>query len=337
MARFRVGRQYIVSREATTERRKLLRDHEGSIRSLAFSKDGQTLAFAATDGTVKLWPVDKAADRRPCDPNSEKSGGWPSAPTAVSWPPAARRAASNSGNGGSGEDAAGAARRSGNPGPRLRDGKTTTPWPSARDGRDLAIRTQENQTDAPVYLFQTADGKLVKTLPGTWCGDDRNYYPMVMTFSADGKYLASWASGKTATVWGVASGKRFAEFPWPNWGGRHQPGQRTYCRRPQTSPPGSRCITWRRKNSSGSSCIATRTAFPWVQPGRQDPGGGLPDGAVYLWDTANWEQKYVERGHDRPIHSIQFSPDGRLSCRPATTRRCADGTSSRPGQNDVLQ
>ena len=179
------------------------------------------------------------------------------------------------------------------------------------DGRFLAIRTQATKEDAPVYLFSTADGKWVKTLPGKWCGNPAVGYSMAMAFSPTGKYLASFASDKNATVWDIASGALHAEFPSAQYGAvaispddakvavirdiRY--GLEVYDRKTQQKV----------RTLAGGVGDGMAVTF---SPDGKSLACGFCDGSVHVWDTAKWEEKYLEGGHLHRVRSAAFGPDG---------------------------
>ena len=303
----------VVLRDGKTGRAvRLLAGHAGAIRGIGFAKDSKTLATSSTDGTIRLWPVD-----RPVEPLVVRPGIGEIWGMAVSGD--GRFLAAGGTVGGVklwkwGQwDAP--LKFADDPKKALsavKEWKDNAALALSPDGRLLAVRTQENKEDAPVYLFNTATGKLDKTLPGVWVGNPQNYWSMWMNFSTDGKLLSSFSAGKGAAIWDVASGKRVADYPSDQFGAM------------AISPDGEKVALIR--NFTIGIEVYDRATQKRERVLGYGNGDGMsvafsPDGKtlaawqhvgwVQLWDTATWERKYLEGGHADTVHSVEFTGDGK--------------------------
>jgi hypothetical protein len=69
-----------------------LTGHTSAIYSVAFSRDGHTLATTSVDGTARLWDISDPHQPHPLNTLTGHTSAvtrWRSAPTGTPWPPAA--------------------------------------------------------------------------------------------------------------------------------------------------------------------------------------------------------------------------------------------------------
>lgn len=136
-----------------------------------------------------------------------------------------------------------------------------------------------------------------------------------VTWSPDGRYIASGSLDRTAQVWAVNAGAHF-----------HPVLYRGHA-------AGVQAVAWSPKGSRVASGSLDKTVQVWdamsaeqiaVYQGHTDtvetvvwsPDGkyiasGSSDGTMRLWDVASGEQVYVYRGHTGKVHSLAWSPDSR--------------------------
>jgi WD40 repeat protein/tRNA A-37 threonylcarbamoyl transferase component Bud32 len=130
-------------------------------------------------------------------------------------------------------------------------------------------------TSGELRLWDARDGRLVRTLTG------HGGAVFGITFSPDGRRIASASNDKTARVWDVATGKVLATF-------------------------------------SGHTDMALAVAFH--PSGRLVASGGR-DKTVRLWDAATGKPGRVLTGHTGGVIGLAFSPGGRRLASTAMLRR----------------
>jgi WD40 repeat protein len=182
------------------------------------------------------------------------------------------------------------------------------------------------ELNGPVRLYDGATGKEVRALAGA----DKT--STSLTFSADGRRLASCGWDKVIRVWEVATGRPLAEFTAGELFGSDslslsRDGRVLAVTCHQNVPAGTVVYTWDVDEKAQLARIQAPTWFftpVTVSPdGRLVAGGGGQDrkhpeaeSAVLLWDATTGKEVHALSGHAcqvvHPGSVCSFAPDGRL-------------------------
>jgi WD40 repeat protein len=270
-----------------------LNGHGRPVPSVAFGPDGQTLASASEDGTVKVWDPGTGTVIRTLM-------GHTGAVASVAFSRDGRLASS-------GEDHT----------VKVWDPTTGTVIRTLRGHSDAVIsvafspdgsRLASAGRDKTVKVWDAGSGEVTLSLEG------HNDAVARVAFRPDGRRLASASEDHTVKVWDAESGKvintlrghidSVASVAFSSDGRRL-----ASCGVDQTvkvwDPEAGTLI----RTLAGHSGVVFSVAF---SPDGRDLASGGWDGAVKLWDPETGQQKRTLRGHTNIITSVAFSPDGHL-------------------------
>lgn len=178
----------------------------------------------------------------------------------------------------------------------------------SRDGKLLAVGDLYYRGNSPdshgrVFVWETATGRLVITLPGEM------YHVRTAIFSPDGKSVA--IASNSVCVWNLATGKLTQRFP-PRTGtevlvythdGRFLIGGR------------EGVVNW--EVASGEEQLRLGGEHGMVAAATLSPDGRFlatagTDGVVRLWDFPTAKMWAELTGHTGKVCAVAFSPDGSI-------------------------
>lgn len=279
------------SAAALPEHRRLA-GHSDGVRSVAFSRDGRTLATGSADGKVGLWDVHTGKTRRMLTERPER----PDSVTSVAFSPT--------------EDVLATATTSGKV--RLRDAHTgdvtkTLPDEAASlafspDGNTLAI----GGTDRKVRLWDTATRKRRATLVGN-TGAVRS-----VAFSDDNRLLAT-AGGAKVRVWDVGAEKPRRDIT------EHTAVVSAVAFKPASSTLATAAEDftvrlWDAETGQEQTKLANERYSVYslaFSPDGSVLAAGSSYGTTRLWDVATQSPGTVFSGHGNEVTAVAFSPDSR--------------------------
>ncbi|KAE8131510.1 hypothetical protein BDV38DRAFT_288620 [Aspergillus pseudotamarii] len=269
-----------------------LEGHSGSIYSVAFSPDSQTVAFGSRDKTIKLWDAQTGQQLRTLEGHSY----WVN---SVAFSPDSQIIVSGS-----------------------RD-KTIKLW-DATVGRQLytlqghsdsiysVVFSPDGQTiasgsaDKTIKLWSTKTGQLLRTLDGH--SDSVNS----VAFSPDGQIVASSSDDETIKLWDTKTGQLLRTLE----GHSHYINSVVFSSDGQTIASGSYDDTiklWDTKTGQqqrtlgGHSDLVRSVAFSAAGP---IVASGSYDKTIRLWNSKTGQQLHTLEGHSDWVNSVALSPDG---------------------------
>ena len=277
---------------ATGQYLSSLEGHSDSVRSVAFSPDGERLASGSRDETIKLWDTTSAQLLISFKGHS----GWV---TNVVFSPDGERLASGSGDG------------------TIKLWDTTTAqllasleghsgWVTSVAFSPDGERLASGSRDETIKLWDTTSAQLLISFKG------HSGWVTSVAFSPDGERLASGSRDETIKVWNTTTAQLLASLD----------GHSGWVTSVVFSPDGERLASGSDGNTiklwntttaqllaslDGHSDQVRSVAF---SPDGERLASGSRDNTIKLWDTTSAQLLASLDGHSDSVRSVAFSPDG---------------------------
>ena len=270
----------------------LLTGHTASVRSVAFSPDGRTLASGSKDDTIRLWDMQTRTLRKTLI-------GHTGAVSNVVFSADGKTLAS-----GSSDSTICLWNMETDTRLKTLTGHTETVlsvWFSA-DGKTLASASK----DSTLRLWDTQSGGLRKTLPLTHPQEI-----LEMAFSPDGSTLATWC-WDNIFLWDVQTGERrkvlTGESDVVN-SMAFSPDSKTFA----SAMNNGTIRLWNIQTGELSRILIGHTYYVFCvafSPDGKMLASGSYDGTLRLWDGETGELRNTHTGYTSEVANVAFSPDG---------------------------
>ncbi|KAF5578390.1 wd40 repeat protein [Fusarium pseudoanthophilum] len=281
----------------TYEVQKMLRGHNGVVRSIAFSPDGKLLISGSYDRTVKIWDVTTGDFKQTFD---EGDGGDDGMVRSVTFSPDGKLVASGTGHSIRVQDATTGklGQLIGNHDDRVRSVAFSPDGQLAASG----------SLDESVKIWDVATGTLKQILRGHEGGVGS------VVFSTDGSLIASGSEDQTIKIWDVSSGKAMRTLR----GHTDSVWSTVFSADSKLLASGSDDMTVKiwdattgevKQTFKGHGLSVRSVAFSI--DGRL-LASGSDDRTVRIWDATINKDQWKLGGHGKQVTSMAFSPDRKL-------------------------